>query len=509
MIRLRWVLLKDKILFWINPSLTHFGIAKFLQEKYEADLYVIYDFNHHLKKSFTNQKVVNFQKEWYYWDHFQKTKEKPDLKYLASFEEKYKINLWMIAYTERLFYKYNNYYKFNSDEILSILEQDCKFFDKVLDEIKPDFLITHGPDFHRSHLLAEMCKSRGIKVLMLFLSRFGYRSVISSEFDKIDDPCNIEEKSEDTERTIIELKNYLIKFDKSKQVGKIQSGGIGFSVFKKLKVLLHWMTKTFDKEYKSTYDHYGVTRSRVIINQVFSSLKRHYREFFINRSFTHEITEDEKFVYFPLQVEPERNISIGAPFYSNQLETIINIAKSLPVEYKLYVKEHYSMKLRGWRNLSYYKKILDLPNVKLIHPSVKPEEIMSKCSLVLATNGTSGLEAAFYGKPSIVFADTSYSNFSWVHRIRGIEELPQAIRTSLKKKVNLSDLNRFINLLEKNSLEVDEVQIWNDIFNRFHQGFLIGDNISTPELNSYFEENRSIFERLALEHIKKINQHKK
>lgn len=500
--------MKDKILFWIDPELTHFGIAKFLQEKHDADLFVIYDFNHHLKKSFINQKIVNFQKEWYYWDHFQKTMKKPDLEYLALFEEKYKINLGIIAYTERLFYKYNDYYKFNWDEILSILEQDCKFYEEVLDEIKPDFLITHGPDFHRSHLLAEMCKSRGIKVLMLFLSKFGYRSVISSEFDKIDDSCNIENKSEDRVRTTIELKDYLKKFDKSQQMKKIQSGGIGFSVFKKLRVLLHWMTKTFDDEYKSTYDHRGVTRLRVIKKRLSWSLKRRYREFFINRNFVREIREDEKFVYFPLQVEPERNVSVGAPFYSNQLETIISIAKSLPIDYKLYVKEHYSMKLRGWRNLSYYKKILDLPNVKLIHPSVKPEEIMSKCSLVLTTNGTSGFEVAFYGKPSIVFADTSYSNFPWVHRIKGIEELPQAIRISLQKKVNLSDLNKFVDLLEKNSIEIDEVQIWNDIFSRFHQGFLISDNISTHELNLYFEENRHVFEQLASEHMKKINQHK-
>ena len=56
----------DRILFWIDAGLIHFGIAKNLQEKLNADLYVIYDFNNHLTKSFKNQKLVNFKKEWYF-----------------------------------------------------------------------------------------------------------------------------------------------------------------------------------------------------------------------------------------------------------------------------------------------------------------------------------------------------------------------------------------------------------------------------------------------------------
>ena len=40
----------------------------------------------------------------------------------------------MIAYSERSFYKFNDYYKFSGDEILSILEQECRLFEKVLDE---------------------------------------------------------------------------------------------------------------------------------------------------------------------------------------------------------------------------------------------------------------------------------------------------------------------------------------------------------------------------------------
>ncbi|SVD20213.1 uncharacterized protein METZ01_LOCUS373067, partial [marine metagenome] len=92
--------MKDRILFWVDVSLIQFGVAKILQEKIDSDFYVIYDLNHHLKKSFMQQNLVNFKKEWYFWDNIGKTKE-PNIEYLKQIEKKYKINLWKIAYTER------------------------------------------------------------------------------------------------------------------------------------------------------------------------------------------------------------------------------------------------------------------------------------------------------------------------------------------------------------------------------------------------------------------------
>ena len=51
--------MKDKILFWIDAGLMHFGVAKTLQEQIDADLFVVYDLNNHLKKSFKNEGIEN------------------------------------------------------------------------------------------------------------------------------------------------------------------------------------------------------------------------------------------------------------------------------------------------------------------------------------------------------------------------------------------------------------------------------------------------------------------
>ena len=56
---------------------------------------------------------------------------------------------------------------------------------------------------------------------------------------------------------------------------------------------------------------------------------------FLDRYAKWQINQNEKFVYFPLQLEPERTLFIPAPFYSNQLDVISNIARSLPIDFKL------------------------------------------------------------------------------------------------------------------------------------------------------------------------------
>jgi len=46
--------MKDKILFWIDQTLVDFGTAKFLQEKYDCNLFAIVDVTDRTKTFFQN-----------------------------------------------------------------------------------------------------------------------------------------------------------------------------------------------------------------------------------------------------------------------------------------------------------------------------------------------------------------------------------------------------------------------------------------------------------------------
>ena len=497
--------MSNKILVWVDVGLTQFGIAKYLKKIYDCELFAIYDFNHHIKKSFLNQKLIDFKKEWYYWDHVLNIKQKPDVEYLKSFEQRYNINLCSITITDRVFNKYNKWYIFSRDEVLRILELECKFFENVLESSEPNFLMIKVTDQHRSHLLERMCRSKGIKILMLETSRLGYRSTISEEANEIDYLENIQ--STNDEITFSELRNSLRKYDRYKQAKSLRSGGFDFPIWKKIKSSLYWMINTFDKEYRMGYDHFGMTRFNVITDRISAAIKRSYRTSYIDSALARKI-KNEKFVYFPLSVEPERTLSIGAQFYSNQLEIIRNVARSIPVDCKLYVKEHMAMRYRHWRPISYYKAVMDLPNVTFIHPSLGNKELIKNCSIVFTVTGTAGLEAAYYGKPSIIFGHTSYDSLPSVHKIENLEDLPKIIRTCLDEKVNPSDVASLVKIIENVSFDFDLLGMYNKIEDRFHAGgFLISNKMPMDILDSFLEENKTTFEILANEHVKKIKQH--
>src|SRR5690606_12929500 len=55
----------------------------------------------------------------------------------------------------------------------------------------------------------------------------------------------------------------------------------------------------------------------------------------------------ERYVLFPIHFQPEASTLVRGPYYLDQASLIEDIAKSLPVGYRLYVKEH--MANRGRR----------------------------------------------------------------------------------------------------------------------------------------------------------------
>ena len=492
----------DKIIFWLDAGLTHFGIANSMQKKYDAEYYAIIDVGNRPKKFFNAQDFVKFEKTWYYHEHIKKVNITIDLEYLKKFEEKYGINLWLLATNERIFLKFNEYYKFTNQEILSILEQECKFFEKVLDEINPDFLIMYASNFHYDYLFYEICKRKGIKPLLLNLSRIAYRLAISSKWGDID---FIKEPSTNTKRTLKELQEYL------KGHSYLEEYVDYTNKFQKSKKEMLNALKNFiileNQNIKTHYTYFGRTKWNVISKSISYLLRKRYRKNWIDHNLIRNIDYEKPFIYFPLHMDEEATLLIGAPFYTNQIEIIKHIVKSLPIGYQLYIKEHHAQSFRGWRSLEEYKKILELPNVKLIHPEVNSNKILEKCKVVIAITSTSALEAAFYEKPSIIFGEVPFSRLSSVRRVENIEKLPHIIKELLNTKIDLVELNEYVNMIDANTFEFDISELELAYAHYFyHDGFSVDVEIDQLEMKKFLNEYSLKFDKLADEHIKKINQ---
>ena len=178
--------MKDKIVFWFGGDFTQFCMAYYFQKKHDCEMYSIVDITNKPKNFFKNQKLINFKKTWFLHDQYNKDHQKPDIDYLKYFEQKYHIDLWKLAINERHFYNFNDFHKFSTNEILSITEQICRFYESFFDEVSPDFFITKLTAFYHLELFRIMCKYHGTKVLMLSVPKVAHKSLISEDDNRID-----------------------------------------------------------------------------------------------------------------------------------------------------------------------------------------------------------------------------------------------------------------------------------------------------------------------------------
>ena len=161
-----------------------------------------------------------------------------------------------------------------------------------------------------------------------------------------------------------------------------------------------------------------------------------------------------------MQSMPEAKVLTISPFYSNQITLIENIAKSIPINTILYVKEHPIQKTKLWRSVEFYKKIVTIPNVKLIHPSVNSQELIANTKAVVLISGGTGFEAIFHKKPVILFSDEIYEELSTVTKVSKFDNLHKEISDAIKNyKFNIKEINALMKVIEKHAITIPYFEI--------------------------------------------------
>lgn len=110
-----------------------------------------------------------------------------------------------------------------------------------------------------------------------------------------------------------------------------------------------------------------------------------------------------KFVFYPLQTEPEASMGQMSPEFFFQHAAIAAIARDLPAGCLLAVKE--TIHGVGRRPIGFYRQIMDLKNVVMLDMFEYGIEVVAKSVGVVTISGTPGMEAAIMGKPVIAFGE--------------------------------------------------------------------------------------------------------
>jgi hypothetical protein len=489
-------------MFWLENYSIHFGIAEALQKKYDCELYGVISCSPKQKDFFKSQKLVEFKKKWFVREHVNLKKHKYDINNLQSLEKSMKIQISKIIYGDRLFYKFNKYHLFTNQEILSIIEQELNFYNEILDEISPDFVIMRAPEFQDIELFYEVCKAKKIPILILSSMKFGARCIISNrpyppiQFNKNNKQISI--------KKIDELRANVQEYSKIYKNVFSSEGKINSKISQKIDAgkLLFSM---FNSSNMNSYHDVGKTPKSILIKFFSTLLRTFFRKKFLDKNTKMSFSSTKPYAYFPLHAEPDVAILRIGEFYSDQINVIKNIAQSLPVGMDLLVKEHPAMWMVGWRNKNFYKQIIELPNVKLIHPSISSEAMIQKSAFVITIAGTAALEATFYNKPTIVFSDINCSTLSSVFKIERLDELPKTINKCLNSKVDLIELNQYFNQVEESTFvcNIEDLNVVSS--NLFGMGGLLNMNpISETQMKLFLKKRKDDFKILADEHIKKI-----
>lgn len=359
--------------------------------------------------------------------------------------------------------------KYTHEEMMKILQVKARAIIKFFEEERPDFLILTVVGGIAQMLLYQIAKRRGIKIIVIMASLVGDNYTISEDCKNLSWVVKLFDKyisDNITSKKIEEARHYITKFREKpfayvfslEDLDKKNSQWDKFLWFLPSRFFksLSWFIK-FTVKYilKNQHDY----DEEIPFGYFIDGVKRKIRTLIGFNHLYDKVNFEENFAFFPLHYEPEIALLLLAPFWTNQINLIRQIAKSLPLCFKLYVKEHPLMV--GYRTHAYYRELKKIPNVKLLNPSLKSFDIIKHSRLVLTITGTVGLEALLCKKPVITFGDVFYNKLSMVKRCRNIEELPFIVKDQLENfKHNEFELENFIGALMEESVPVDLLRIW-------------------------------------------------
>jgi hypothetical protein len=137
------------------------------------------------------------------------------------------------------------------------------------------------------------------------------------------------------------------------------------------------------------------------------------------------VLDGKKYLIFPLQFEPEATTLVRGFPYVDQVGIVKMIAKLLPRDMLLAVKEHRGNE--GYRKFSDYRELYYEPNVVLLQRKMDVRELIINSVGVVTVSSRMGWEAMACGKPAYVLGRAFWSCFFGAQRIEYLEELRELL----------------------------------------------------------------------------------
>jgi len=307
----------------------------------------------------------------------------------------------------------------------------------VLDEFKPDVILDCEDSELLRTVLIEVAYSRGIPYISLDYPRFEMYKIPTYSLGLKENP-DLEEAYryfwQGEESLLVDELAYINETRRNEKIMSLEFSGTITSKYKPSS-LLSLLKFILIKAIYFVNVYIINLNARVVRNDIiiFTSPLKHFwfylkveikKQYLYRRNRFFELPIDnEEYLYMPLHLIPESTTFVKAPFYVNELFLIEQISKSLPIGWKLYVKEHQAM--IGERRFDFYRRIRKIHNVRLVQFNYykDPKPWIEKSKGVITISGSSAYEAAILGKRSVIFGEVPFKLIEGVTKVDSFERL--------------------------------------------------------------------------------------
>lgn len=149
----------------------------------------------------------------------------------------------------------------------------------------------------------------------------------------------------------------------------------------------------------------------------------------------------KRFVFYPLQTEPEQSLQALSPEYFFQLETIAAVARDLPAGVLLVVKETFWS--LGRRPADFYDQIMDFKNVVMMDMLELGLDVVRAADATITITGTAGFEAAVMGRPVVTLGRHNlYNILPHVFIVEHLQTLKATLARILEKGIDSEKAQR-------------------------------------------------------------------
>jgi hypothetical protein len=357
---------------------------------------------------------------------------------LTDIEKTYQIpSLWSIYYTDRYLVHYNY------DDSIKFIKLHIAFIFDVFKASSPEFLYNEEIAIFSSYIFYLIGAKHDCKYIGFSNPRLIGDKKVNLVFDNKSNYPYLDDlytKDKFSKEAILEAKEFVQEFRLQSKVppylrdGKFSLRKPRFEFYFIVKLFRYLILLVLNK------------KSDRINYMEFKGYKRHlyslknYVNYLRQRRYYQSYDQNVNFYYFPLHYQPEASTLVNAQNFEKQLYAVDLIAKKIPADSKLYIKEHFSM--IGHREMYFYESLKKFPNVTMLSPFENSHDLIRNSKGVIVLTGTAGWEAILYGKPTYVLGNAFFNSFRFTNNVENIDHLSNQIAKNESEPIEMQDYDK-------------------------------------------------------------------